>query len=153
MNRRDFLTSTGATVFVSLGICQMPAKADDTNVSIEWRVFQDQVADIKKNTPLTEGKTSDTRNPLIIGAIVLVGAWALPKIAQAVLDVYYRYQTGGVIIDLRGTPLIIQTNPKIPPGTALVVTASGVQTISLVGVGAIEASELSEVLKQALGTK
>jgi hypothetical protein len=125
------------------------AKSPKQGISIEWQVASDQVDEVKKAVPVKEAQAYETRNPILIGAVILVGVAVLPQIAQAVIDVYYRYQSGGVIIDLTKEPMLISTSNRIAPGFALVISKSGNQMIEVGGVKPLKVDDLTSILKAA----
>lgn len=131
-----------------LSWAESPKRAD--RISIEWQVAKDQVDDVKKVMPVKEAQTYDTRNPLLIGAVVLVGFAVLPQIAQAILDVYYRYKSGGVIFDTTKDPVLISTSDRIAPGFALVISKTGSQMIEVGGVKPMKVGDLAVILKAAM---
>ena len=148
MKRREILFALPAITYA----CAFPKRVlaqGGEEIVIEWRILPDQLELVPDDAPLEEGEPADTRNPLLVGAIVLVGAWAAPKIAQAVLDVYHRYQGGGVIIDLRSLPLVVETSPRIPPGFALIISDDGAETLSLGGVDPLKPDDLAEFIANA----
>jgi hypothetical protein len=144
--RREILL----TAFVGAGFCFVSeataGDAQSAELQVEWRVTDDQVKSVSEAMPVTKAETYDQRNPLLIGAIVLIGVSLVPKLAQAIADVYYRYKSGGVIIDTRGQPVIISTSPRVAPGYALVISNDGVKTIQVGGAQPISAEDLKGLM-------
>jgi hypothetical protein len=136
-----------------VAIQQLPSNAQSAKpeaaISVEWQVAKDQVADVQKAVSVKEAQAYDTRNPILIGAVILVGAAVLPQIAQAVIDVYYRYQSGGVIIDLTKEPMLISTSNRISPGFALIISKNGNQLLEVGGVKPLKVEDLIPILKAA----
>jgi hypothetical protein len=122
----------------------------EPEVPVEWRVAKDQVDAIKQIVPLKEAQVYDTRNPILVGAIVLVGAVVLPQIAQAIIDVYNRYKSGGVIIDTTREPILISTNSRIAPGFALIISKDGTRLIEVGGVQPLKLDDLKAILSMAI---
>jgi hypothetical protein len=129
-------------------LLQAESPKQTNGISVEWQVASDQVNDVKKAVPLKEAQAEGTRNPILIGAVVLIGVVALPQIAQAIVDVYYRYKSGGVVIDKE--PILISTSDRIAPGYALVISKSENQVIEVGGVKPLKVEDLTSILKAAL---
>jgi hypothetical protein len=118
----------------------------EPELKVEWRVTQDQVEYVQGAMEVKKAETYDQRNPIVIGAVVLIGAAVVPKVVQSIVDVYYRYKSGGVIIDTRNQPVVISTSPRVAPGYALVISTEGVKTIQIGGVQPISSEDLKGLM-------
>jgi hypothetical protein len=149
-NRRALLKVLAAAAAFSPIILKTNfASAVDPQLNVEWRVPEDQVQPLMEAIPLKKTDKYNQRNPLLIGAVVLIGAALVPKIAQAVIDVCYRYKSGGVIIDTRSQPVVVSADPSVAPGYALIISKDGVKTIQLGGAQPISPEDykgLTEIL-------
>ena len=130
--RREILAFLGTIGAAVLG-CRNSRAAAESELQVEWRVAEEQVKPVTEAMAVTKGETYEQRNPLLIGVVVLVGVALVPKVAQAIVDVYYRYKSGGVIIDARSQPVVISTSPRVAPGYALIISSDGVKTVQIGG--------------------
>jgi hypothetical protein len=153
-NRRALLKALAVAATLSPIILRnRSVSAADPELDVEWRVPEDQVKPLMEAIPLKKTDKYNQRNPLVIGAIILIGAALVPKIAQAIVDVCYRYKSGGVIIDTRSQPVVVSADPSVAPGYALIISKDGVKTIQLGGAQPVSAEDykgLTEILLSAI---
>lgn len=122
-----------------------PAKRVSSEV--EWHIQDNQKDALLAAAQVTQASDSDhTRSPLLIGVAIYIGISLLTDLAQSVVDVYFRYKSGGVIIDVRNTPIVVQTSKSVAPGYALVVSSDGAKTVQLGGAQKPDASMLKALL-------
>lgn len=122
-------------------------EAANQDLQVEWRVTEEQAQVISKSLDVKRIDTYDQRNPILIGAVIMVGVALAPKVAEAIGDVYYRFKSsGGVIIDIRSKPIVISTSDRVAPGYALVVSDSGVKTIQVGGAQPLKGEDLKELI-------
>jgi hypothetical protein len=158
LSRRGLTSSLPWVLGLSEGLSRLPSAsaaetADATkqvSSEVEWHIQEDQIKPLLKSAQVKRVTPDQTRNPLLIGVAIYVGISLLPELAQSILDVYYRYKSGGVIIDVRNTPIVIQTSKSVAPGYALIISAEGARTVQLGGAQKADASVLSSLLTAAV---
>jgi hypothetical protein len=155
--RLGFSLTCSLVALAGISSLALPAFAEEKGVSrdpsskvrVEWQVTKDQADDVKKVLPLTQTATSNTSNQLV-AASILVGAAFIPELAQAVIDVYYRYKNGGVIIDARGEPIIVQTSDRVALGHAVIITVNESKLVQIGGTDKVTLDVLSDLLSAAV---
>lgn len=61
--------------------------------------------------------------------LLIAGAIAIGYLADKIVTAVRNARHGGAVIDVRQNQVAIHANPAVPPGTLVVVNASGVQAI------------------------
>ena len=144
-SRRQLGFSLACSVVAFAGIKNVTFSAgaeqleSSSKVRVEWQVTKDQADDVKKVLPLAQTATSDT-------ASIFVGAALVPELAQAVINVYSGYKNGGVTIDARGEPIIVQTNDRVAAGSAVIITVNESKLVQIRGAERVTLDVLSGLL-------
>ena len=147
IKRRTVLTIMISNLAIALTGSWYRSLAKDAELEVEWRVTEQQAEVLSKKLDVKKIDTYDQRNPILIGAVVLVGVALVPKIAEAIGDVYFRFKSsGGVILDVRSKPIVISTSDRVAPGYALIITDSGAKAIQVGGSQPIKGEDLKALL-------
>lgn len=160
--RLKVLTHGLATLLIAIlaafgGIADVTA-GDTPEVAIEWKIPGEGVDLARNDLHLTESHISadptsvnDTKGlPLLY---IVTGAFALPQLAKAIVDVYKDWKYGKVIItqDSAGKVLITH-DPQSPGGTIVFIDAKGNAVFEKEG-PALGAETLLDLLTNAIAKK
>jgi hypothetical protein len=108
-------------------------EATEPRVNVEWHVNAREADDLKKSFELVQPDSYETKNPVAIGLIVLVGSFVVPQIIEAFGDIWEKYRSDGFVLDARGEKLVIEKSARVPPGNVIVVSKDGVETVRVGG--------------------
>lgn len=147
IDRRAALTLFAGMSGVTITGTWSRLEAKGRELQVEWRVTEEQAKTISNTLDVKKVDTYDQRNPILTGAVILVGTTLVPKIAEAIGDIYFRFKSsGGVIIDIRSKPVVISTSNRVAPGYALIISDNGVKTIQVGGSQPLKGDDLKGLL-------
>lgn len=117
-----FQLHTGAS---RIGATAAPSSAP---IQVEWRVNKQEADELKAKFNVAESDGYDTKHPVVIGVIILVGSFVAPQIIDALLDIWQKHRNDGFLLDTRGDKLVIEKSARIPAGNIVIVSKDGVET-------------------------
>lgn len=128
-----FLGSTGRYAALSAQATQADDSATGRSVNVEWHLTKEEAVDLKRKYRVEEPSQFETRNPVVIGVIVLVGSFLVPQIVEAFADLFVKYKSDGFLVDARGERLVVEKSVRVPPGYVIVVGKEGIETVKVGG--------------------
>ena len=102
-------------------------------IEVEWHINKQEAEDLKQKFKVVEPDAYETKSPLVVGLVVLVGSFVVPQIVEAFGDLWQKYRSDGFILDIRGDKLVIEKSTRVPAGHVIVVSKEGVETIRVGG--------------------
>lgn len=131
ITRRHFLKSVTLSTAV-LGLCPrlLTAQTDsdqDRPRKFLWRVPKVHFETVKNELHFDGVVTKEKDAKGVPLVYVFVGAVLVPYLAKAVLALRREIVHGGVVIDIRGKEIDIETERNLPSGVIVIVTKQGAQ--------------------------
>ena len=112
---------------------QVEAVANNPSVNVEWHITKEQATDLNNKYKIEEPNQLETRSPLVVGMVVLVRSFVIPQIIEAFVDLFEKYKNDGFLLDARGDKVVVEKSDRVPPGSVIVITENGVETIKVGG--------------------
>src|SRR5215831_13145471 len=134
---KKLINATAATFLLCHGVLlgaarEVFAVERKAGIEVEWHVNKQEADDLKK-FKVREPDAYETKNPIVIGLVVVVGSFVVPQIIEAFGDLWQKYRSDGFVLDTRGDKLVIEKSARIPAGQIVVVSKEGVETIRVGG--------------------
>lgn len=123
--RRNFLIFLLTALATKWGLRAAAASADDSPRNFRWRVPIAHLETVKENLRFEGTVTSEKDEKGIPLVFIFVGAVLLPYLANAVLALRREIVYGGVIIDTRGSEIVVGNDKRLDAGVIVVITANG----------------------------
>ena len=99
--------------------------------NFRWRVtathFETVEAKLRSKEAKFEGKVEAEKDTKGLAVFIFVGAVLVPYLVDAVLALRRDIVHGGVVIDTRGSEIVIDNDPRLDGGTLVLVTSEGVE--------------------------
>jgi hypothetical protein len=96
-----------------------------------------------------DGEVKAEKDTKGLVVFIFVGAVLVPYLVDAVLALRREINYGGVVIDTRGSEVVIDNDPRLDGGTLVVITAEGVETHQRDDI--VDPTQLISALISALG--
>jgi hypothetical protein len=103
----------------------MATSTEETPQNFRWRVPVAHVETVKNNLRFDGSVTNEKDEKGIPLMFVFLGAVLLPYLADAVLALRRDIVYGGVVIDMRGSEIVIENDKRLDSGVILVITPDG----------------------------
>ncbi len=130
ISRRHLLKIFGSIVatfcFSPRMILALNSSAEEQAIKFRWLVPEVHLETLRKEL-VYEGEVlpgKDTKGVLVY---IIVGTATAFYISKAILSLRREIVEGGVLIDTRSEPILIETNKSLPAGYIVVVTSEGTQ--------------------------
>lgn len=127
LSRRRFagaLLLGGAVKSIS-PLIALAAAADDSPRKIRWRVPVAHVETVEENLQFEGTVTAEKDEKGIPLLFIFVGTVLIPYLADAVLALRREIVYGGVVIDTRGSEIVIDNDKRLDAGVIVVITPDG----------------------------
>lgn len=123
------------TLFATLILCAaakwlwpsvaLAASTEDELRKLRWRVPVAHFKTVETNLRFEGTVTSEKNEKGIPLVFIFIGAVILPYLADAVLALRREILYGGVVIDTRGSEIVIENDKRLDAGIIVVITPSG----------------------------
>lgn len=129
LNRRVILGSLVlATTAIMSILVYAPAgnsKSEDQPKAFRWRVPKAHFETVKNELRFDGDVRHETNAKGVPLVFIFVGIVLLPYLANAVLALRREIVYGGIVIDTRGSEIIINNDKRLDAGVLLVISPSG----------------------------